>query len=311
MSAPLLWPVPARPVPVRKRKRAKIDTGLRPDGAIYGPAYWKNLPREPGDLNYMFVPVALRNPKFGFADAEVLCFSRLILHGGKTDECIVGQDTLGAEIHRSTRSTWTYLTNFQKKGWIEPHHRKHPVTGGQTSNQYFPIWNQAWEDDWRANHGSASGRQIGERFDWSLFRRERFTALLIPLEIAGDAHPTAALYYGELLEKQTPSQWTIKSTNSKLAEASQIARRLERDDSRRERHDAGGKRKNRKPEKTADRKPFQHYPGRRVSQLNRHLKRWVRVEPGRDPSGRRSANVISLLKSQTDTRRSPKKWPKR
>jgi hypothetical protein len=34
MSAPLLWPVPARPVPVRKRKRAKIDTGLRPDGAI-------------------------------------------------------------------------------------------------------------------------------------------------------------------------------------------------------------------------------------------------------------------------------------
>lgn len=296
-----------KPTPARKRQRAKtVDTGLRPNGTIYGQAYWEARPGE-----YMWSPIALRDSKLGLADGEIVCFSSLMLFGGGLDDCYPSQEKIGSKINRSAKSTCRYLIGLQTKGFIEPQHRHHPDTGLQTSNRYFPIWHQSWEREYRAKHnGRPSGFQIGERFEWSLFRRERFSSTLLPLEIARDASAHATLYYGDLLLKQTPSRWILSSTNSKLAASTQIASRLERDDSRRGRHDSGGKRE-RKPEKTGDRRPFQHYPGRRVSALHRELKRWVRVEPHSDLSGRRSANLTSLLKSQNDTRRCPKKWPKR
>jgi hypothetical protein len=307
MNAPRLFPVPARPIPARKRKRAKIDTGLRPGGTIYGPAYW------PARGAYLWILTALLDPSLGLSAGEILCFCRLRFFGGKKDQCWPSQKTLGSEIGLSTSTMYRYLARLHAKDLIDARHCYRTAgVGGQTSNDYFPIWHQMWEDAWRAKHGTSSGLDIGDRFEWSLFSRERWPSLMLPLDVAKSVSPGAGLHYAVLLSRQKYSRSehsTIACTNVELAAFGQIHKRLERDDRRKERHESSERKEQ---ETTAYRKPFLHYPGQRVNDFNRELKLqgWLRIEPGFDASGRQTKSIISLLKSPTDTRRSPKKCPK-
>ena len=95
---------------------------------------------------------------------------------------------------------------------------------------------------------------------------------------------------------------TIRHTNAKLATLGLLDKRLQGDDSRRERHDSGS------------RKAFRHYPEQRVNRLYRELKLggWIRAVPHfDDASGRRTENAVSLLQPRSDRRRPPRKCPKR
>jgi hypothetical protein len=296
MSAPQPYIVPRRKVR-KARKAPKTDTGLRPGGTIYGPTYWPAYAN--GD--YILVPKALLDPRLGLSEGNILYFGILKKYGGM-DACYPGQQLLGQEIGLSSRTIKRYQTALLDEGLISVLHcYRRSGVGGQTSNQYRPLWHETWEELWHATQGKPSGRAIGDSFGWSLM----WPSILVPLEVARDVSPGAALYYAVLVFQQEHSNSnhpTIRYTNSKLATFGQIDKRLEGDDSRRDRHDSG------------NRKAFRHYPGRSVSRFNRELKRkgWIRVVPQfEDASGRRTENAVSLLQSRSDRRRSPRKCPKR
>lgn len=297
MSAPQPYLVPRRKVR-KARKAPKIDTGLRPGGTIYAPRYWPAY--APG--HYILVPKAILDPKLDLSEGQILCFSCLKKYGGM-GASYPGQNTLGSDIGLSPRTIRNHLRKLLEKGLISVLHCYHRSgVGGQTSNQYRPLWHETWEEFWRTtNGGKPSGRKIGDPFEWWL----RWPSFLVPLAVARDVSPGAALHYGVLVlqqEHSNPKCPTIRYTNSKLATFGQVDKRLQGDDSRRERHDSGS------------RKAFRHYPGRRVSDFNRELelKGWIRVVPQFDATfARRSENAVSLLQSRSDPRRSPKNQPKR
>jgi hypothetical protein len=111
------------------------------------------------------VPKALLDPRLGLSEGEILYFGILKKYGGR-DACYPGQQLLGSKIGLSSRTIKRYQTALLEKGLISVLHCYHTSgLGGQTSNQYRPLWHQTFEESWRAEHGGEpSGREIGELF---------------------------------------------------------------------------------------------------------------------------------------------------